>query len=104
MIFTPRAWSFGADSSIGVSAAIGIPAMLLLLAGFLRAHAAALGAGTGAAVISSLVTGHAALAEPVALSAPIVALHLDGAAFWLGALIPLRAAGDAALLARFAAR
>ncbi len=104
VIFTLPAWSFGADSSVGVSAAIGIPAMLMLLAGFARAHAAALGAGAGAAIISFLVTGHAALAEPVALSTPMVALHLAGGAFWLGALIPLRAAGDAALLTRFSAR
>jgi copper transport protein len=46
-------------------------------------------AGTAGGIFSFLVTGHAATASPVWLAAPAVAVHLLGAAYWIGALYPL---------------
>jgi len=52
--------------------------------------------GSVIAVASFLVTGHAATAPPVWLMAPMVAIHLFCAAYWLAALYPLAKAAQVA--------
>ena len=88
-VLSSRAWSLGASTTLGASAALGIPAMALLWCGFRLRKSFLLIAGIVLAVLSFLVTGHAATAKPVALMATMVALHLLCAAFWLGSLYPL---------------
>lgn len=111
VIFSAAAWELGLDSSLGLCAAIGVPAMGFLLLGFRRGTAAAFGIGVLFAIVSFLVTGHAATAPPVWFLAPVVGAHLLAAAFWLGALPPLfmatrllPVAEAGALLARFSER
>jgi copper transport protein len=86
-------WARGLQSTLTPSAAIGIPAMLVLIYGFTggieRPKNGALTVGAVAAVGSFLVTGHAATAPPVWMMATVVAVHLFCSAFWFGALYPL---------------
>lgn len=89
ILFGARAWSTGASTTLGPSAAIGVPAMLLLWGGLHFRKRLLLAAGVVIGVLSFLVTGHAATASPVPLMSSMVALHLVCAAFWLGSLYPL---------------
>ncbi|MCS6948510.1 MAG: copper resistance protein CopC/CopD [Steroidobacteraceae bacterium] len=92
-LFGFDAWRRGLQSTLSVSAALGVLAMLLLLRAYRRStdapQNALLAAGAALAIASFLVTGHAATAPPVWLMATTVALHLVAAAFWLGSLYPL---------------
>jgi copper transport protein len=92
-LFSSDTWARGLQSTLTPSAAIGIPAMLVLIYAFTggveRPKAGALTVGAVAAIGSFLVTGHAATAPPVWLMATVVAVHLFCAAFWFGALYPL---------------
>ncbi len=92
-LLAAKSWSSGLASTLAPSAAIGVPAMLLLIwsvgKGVTPPRSGALAVGTAAGVASFLVTGHAATAAPVWLMATTVGLHLFGTAFWLGALYPL---------------
>lgn len=88
----PRAWGFGLRTTLYDSAVFGVPAMLILLFGFVRPGrrqrlVVMVGVTLGAA--SFLVTGHAVVAAPRWLSAPAYTLHILGVAFWIGALAPL---------------
>lgn len=91
--FSPDAWSQGLGSTLGPSALIGIPGLLILIYAFGKGpegkSAPILLLGSGVSVASFLVTGHAATAPPVWMMAPVVAVHLFCAAFWLAALYPL---------------
>jgi copper transport protein len=91
--FTADAWAKGVASTLTPSAAIGVPAMLLLAWAFggngSAPRAGALAVGAAAAIGSFLVTGHAATAPPVWLMATVVGVHLACTAFWFGALPPL---------------
>lgn len=107
-VFAAAAWNLGFDSSLGLSAMVGIPGLALVYFGLGREQMAAVVAGAVVATGSFLVTGHAALAAPVWLMAPVVGAHLLCAAFWLSALPPLwivvrelPPADAGALLARF---
>lgn len=92
-LFSADTWNRGIESTLTPSAAIGVPAMAVLIWAFkqdaAKPNTGALLIGSAAAVASFLVTGHAATAVPVWMTAPTVALHLIAAAFWLGALYPL---------------
>ncbi len=92
-LFASDTWARGLQSTLTPSAAIGIPAMLVLIYGFTggieRPKNGALTVGAVAAVGSFLVTGHAATAPPVWIMATVVAIHLFCSAFWFGALYPL---------------
>lgn len=98
------------------------PVLLLRLAGLVLLSLSAIGsggaigsgaasavsvlAGTGAVVLSFALTGHAG-GQGLALPAALVAIHLLGGAFWLGALLPLQAAcrhPDRAAVSRLMAR
>lgn len=88
----PRAWEFGFSTTLKDSAGFGVPAMMILLVGFARPvprQRIIVPAGVALCVVSFLVTGHPVVAAPRWLSAPAYALHILGAAFWLGALAPL---------------
>ena len=91
--FSPDAWSQGLGSTLGPSALIGIPGLLILMYAFNKGPAnkqtGVLVAGSAVSVASFLVTGHAATAPPVWMMAPVVAVHLFCAAFWIAALYPL---------------
>ncbi|MDX2143840.1 MAG: copper resistance protein CopC [Rhodospirillaceae bacterium] len=93
-LFAADTWSRGLSSTLTPSAAIGVPAMLILIYAFGKGaespKTGALLVGSAAAVASFLVTGHAATAPPVWLMATMVAVHLFCAAFWFGALYPLQ--------------
>lgn len=91
-LFSGATWARGLNSTLSASAAIGVPAMLVLIYAFAaadRPRTGALAVGAAAAVASFLVTGHAATAPPVWLMATVVAIHLFCTAFWFGALYPL---------------
>jgi copper transport protein len=112
-LLSAESWAAGFDTTLRNSAIIGIAGMALLAYGSVskRAASAVLAAGVALAVLSFLVTGHAVTAEPVWFTAPMVAIHLLSAAFWLGALWPLYVAArdlpvaDAgALMAQFSKR
>ncbi|MDG2244482.1 MAG: CopD family protein [Rhodospirillaceae bacterium] len=92
-IFSMDAWSQSMASTLAPSALIGIPGLLVLYIAFGKGpegkSSPLLIAGAAIAVASFLVTGHAATAAPVWLMAPMVAVHLFCAAFWIAALYPL---------------
>ncbi len=92
-IFSMDAWSQSMASTLAPSALIGIPGLLVLFIAFGKGpegkSSPLLIAGAAIAVASFLVTGHAATAAPVWLMAPMVAVHLFCAAFWIAALYPL---------------
>ena len=92
-LFSADAWSRGVGSTLTPSAAIGVPAMLVLIYAFGQSadkpKSGALIVGAIGAIGSFLVTGHAATAPPVWLMATVVAVHLLTTAFWFGALYPL---------------
>ena len=92
-LFSPSAWSQALGSTLGPSALIGIPGLLILAYAFGKGpegkSTGVLVLGSAVAVASFLVTGHAATAPPVWMMAPVVAVHLFCAAFWIAALYPL---------------
>jgi copper transport protein len=91
--FSPDAWSQGLGSTLGPSALIGIPGLIILIYAFNKGPEGKsnpiLLLGSTVAVSSFLVTGHAATAPPVWMMAPVVAVHLFCASFWIAALYPL---------------
>ncbi len=98
-LFDGAAWSRGLASTLLPSAALGVPAMLLLWWALGRSReqpaSGSLTAGAALAIASFLVTGHAATAAPVWLMATVVGVHLLATAFWIGALYPLQRATTA---------
>lgn len=92
-IFSISAWTQALSSTLAPSALVGIPGLLILAFAFSKGPGGKsvpiLLLGSVIAVASFLVTGHAATAPPVWLMAPVVAVHLFCAAFWIAALYPL---------------
>jgi copper transport protein len=91
--FSADAWSQGFGSTLGPSALIGIAGLLILFFAFAKGSEsksnAMLMLGSVVSVASFLVTGHAATAPPAWMMAPVVAVHLFCASFWIAALYPL---------------
>jgi copper transport protein len=83
------AWRAGWQSTLGTSALIGVIGAALAIWAFRSSASWALWASAALLVASFLVTGHAATAAPVWLTATNVALHLAGAGFWFAAFAPL---------------
>jgi len=86
-------WKIAFGTSLGPSLLIAIAAMVTALLSLLsksewmlRALAAIAFASVG---LSLAASGHAATASPQLLTRPVMFLHGLGAAFWLGALLPL---------------
>ena len=87
-----NSWTTGLGTTLGPSAALGIPGALLLFLAFRSAESQSTGlllVGSLLVVGSFLVTGHAATAPPVWIMAPMVAAHILCGGFWLAALLPL---------------
>ncbi|MFL2771269.1 MAG: copper resistance CopC/CopD family protein [Rhodospirillaceae bacterium] len=102
--FSLNAWAQGLASTLGPSALIGIPGLLILIYAFGKdpegKSAPVLLLGSAVSIASFLVTGHAATAPPAWIMAPIVAVHLFCAAFWLAALYPLAKTANEVEVAR----
>ncbi|MBP2295895.1 copper resistance CopC/CopD family protein [Azospirillum rugosum] len=87
-------WKTGVASSTGASAALALLGLVAAALGLAleergRAGAVLLLAGAAGAALALTATGHAPTAEPRWLSAPLVALHTLGVAFWIGSFWPL---------------
>jgi copper transport protein len=85
-------WLLGAPTSLGNSLVIGAIALAILAVALLRRGEIAGFAGKAAAVVallSPVMTGHAATAEPRWLTAPMLGLHALAAGLWAGSLVPL---------------
>jgi copper transport protein len=95
-----RTWGLGASGPAGVSAGTSL-AGLLLIAVARRQTLVIAGAVVAAAGLA--FTGHAATAQPRGLAFAAVATHVLAAAYWIGALLPLRRALGRAPLAEAAA-
>jgi copper transport protein len=94
-ILAAAPWRMAWGTSLGPALLVATAAMsagLIALrrpsSGFTRASSALALAGVG---LSLATTGHAATAEPQALTRPAIFIHGVGVAFWLGALAPLAA-------------
>ncbi len=106
-LLTGQPWQAGLSSPLAVTVVFVIAACVAATAG-LRARdqdqrlaLSLLGWALGA--LSFAASGHAATAEPRALTVPAVALHAAALLFWMGALVPLLLAlrgPDAALQMR----
>ncbi|HTN61946.1 MAG TPA: copper resistance protein CopC [Devosia sp.] len=91
-LLRPEAWTTGFATSLSLSAAIAIAAILLALvarrvgpaAGRIATLLALFGVG-----LSLMATGHASSADPHWLTRPAIVLHGISIAFWAGALLPL---------------
>ena len=88
-LWSPDTWSLAASTSLGHSAALGVPAMLILWGGHRWQLRPLWLSGALGGIASFLLTGHAATTTPTWLAATAVAVHLAGAAYWIGALYPL---------------
>ncbi len=103
--FSPSAWKTAFGSTLGPSLMIGLPGGLILFAAFKRngsANSPLSWFGAALVVGSFLVTGHAATAAPVWLTATVVAVHLVCGGFWFAGLLPLRrAVGDPSIQVAF---
>ena len=81
-------WTAAARTTLGWASAVTMAGLLLLaLATPDRLRLAM--AGSLLVGVSLALTGHAATAPPRWLTAPLLALHALGGAFWLAALVPL---------------
>ncbi|HSY86997.1 MAG TPA: FixH family protein [Verrucomicrobiae bacterium] len=106
-------WRLGESTSLGLSLTVAAVALVVLIITLesARGKLALLALPAGFIALASLaLTGHALTAGPLWLTAPVLAIHVLMAAFWLGALWPLwqamgRRTPDAAiaLLRRFSA-
>jgi copper transport protein len=91
-LLSAAAWSVGMSSSIGASAIFALAGLLLLCLGLAVGRVPSLPlllSGCVVALLSLVVTGHAASAPPAALASALVFVHGLAAAYWLGSLWPL---------------
>lgn len=102
--FHATAWRVGFATSRGTAAVAACVAAAAIAIG----RPWLLGAGALLAIASFALTGHAAAAEPRAVAATLIVVHVAGAVFWAGSLVGLLAilrrstdAAAAAALARF---
>ncbi|MGE5794566.1 MAG: CopD family protein, partial [Bacteroidota bacterium] len=102
--FDATAWRVGFATSRGTAAVAACVAAAAIAIG----RPWLLGAGALLAIASFALTGHAAAAEPRAVAATLIVVHVAGAVFWAGSLVGLLAilrrstdAAAAAALARF---
>ena len=85
-------WRLGESTSLGLSLTVAAVALTILILALetARGWLAALALPAGLVALGSLaLTGHALTAGPLWLTAPVLAIHVLMAAFWLGALWPL---------------
>jgi copper transport protein len=93
-LITTGVWTAGLSTSLGPAAAAASTA-LIAAALSLSLHSPwsriLSGAGLLLVGVSFALTGHASAADPQWLTRPAVFLHGVGAAYWIGALVPLLA-------------
>ncbi|QYO77123.1 CopD family protein [Devosia salina] len=87
-LLSAPAWVTGFATSYGLTALLVAMACTLALLGLMVLPALAWSAWLMAA-IALAISGHAGAAAPQWLTRPVVALHIGGILFWIGALIPL---------------
>jgi copper transport protein len=80
-------WRVGFATSRGTAAIAACAAAVAIAIG----RPWLLGAGALLAIGSFALTGHAAAAEPRAVAATLIVVHVAGAAFWAGSLVALAA-------------
>jgi copper transport protein len=105
-LFDAAAWRVGFATSRGTAAIVACAGAVAIALG----RPWLLGAGALLAIASFALTGHAAAAEPRAVAAALIVLHVAAAAFWAGSLVALAAilrrsteAAAASALRRFSA-
>ena len=81
------AWRVGFATSRGAAAIVACAGAVAIAGG----RPWLLGAGALLAIGSFALTGHAAAAEPRAVAAALIVVHVAGAAFWAGSLVALAA-------------
>ena len=85
-------WKIGAATSLGLSHMVAALALVLLVLALESAGRPVAHLALPAALLalgSLALTGHALTAGPMLLTAPVLAIHVSVAAFWLGSLWPL---------------
>lgn len=87
-------WRTALETSLGLSIGVSIGGLCVVLLGaeLWRESAAAKGfllVGSAMALAAFGLTGHAAKADPVWLTAPVLVLHTGCISYWLGSLPPL---------------
>jgi copper transport protein len=87
-LLEPSTWRLGLATELGLSLVVSIAGLAALVVG-LRAAAPLALAGAIVAIGALALSGHAATADPVWLTAPMLALHLLMVSFWLGSFWPL---------------
>jgi copper transport protein len=92
-LLDPKVWRIGLHTTMGDSAVVTLLGLAALVLGLAR-HGSrtasfVMAAGAILAAAGFALTGHAAMAEPRWLTAPVLALHVLCAAYWAGALVPL---------------
>jgi copper transport protein len=87
-------WRTAIETSLGPSIGVAVAALCIVLLGAalrresIAAKASQL-AGSVLALAAFGLTGHAATADPIWLTAPVLVLHTACVAYWLGSLPPL---------------
>jgi copper transport protein len=87
-LLEPATWRLGLATELGLSLIVSVAGLAALIAGLRVAAPLAL-AGAVVAIGALALSGHAATADPVWLTAPMLALHLLMVSFWLGSFWPL---------------
>ncbi|MGD9507583.1 MAG: copper resistance CopC/CopD family protein [Geminicoccaceae bacterium] len=86
-LVTPEPWMVAAGTSLGLASVVALAGLAVLALGPRSGQFLML--GVGLVVCSHALTGHVASAPPRWLAGPTVLLHVLGAAFWIGAFVPL---------------
>lgn len=90
----PGIWRIGWQTSLGTTTMVAVLGLLIIAAGInasrRRLRSAVLMSGAVMAMGSLMISGHAATAPPRWLATPAIGLHVLCAAYWIGALLPLR--------------
>jgi copper transport protein len=102
-------WRLGAESTRGTAAVAAIFGLALIAAAMGRMNRVGAFCGIAAVIASFALSGHAATAMPRFASVPALLIHTAGAAFWLGAFVPLlqvlhQRKNEVATLQRFSAQ
>ena len=87
-LLDPATWRLGLGTELGLSLVVSVAGLVALVVGLRVAAPLAL-AGAVVAIGALALSGHAATADPVWLTAPMLALHLLMVSFWLGSFWPL---------------
>jgi copper transport protein len=87
-------WRTAVETSLGPSIGVAVGGLCIVLLGLMRRHGSTAAKslllfGSTLALVAFGLTGHAATADPIWLTAPVLVLHTGCVACWLGSLPPL---------------